>query len=154
MESVSDISPTKIVKGKQDKKKKKKTNSNKAVRQGGKPGKEGKIEGRPSGKKLTKYPERQDYLIPTKKPTPPPKGSLASFLDYFVNRRRLLGELRMSRCPSIETSRRCSKHIPGGGGPGDVPGHHGEAMSLCWPGNASGFHQRSWRKCLGRGHFC
>ncbi|MED6255900.1 hypothetical protein ATANTOWER_016624, partial [Ataeniobius toweri] len=89
MESVSDISPTKIVKGKQDKKKKK-TNSNKAVRRGGKPGKEGKIEGRPSGKKLTKYPERQDYPIPTKKPTPPPKGSLASFLDYFVNRRRLL----------------------------------------------------------------
>ncbi|KAI3376467.1 hypothetical protein L3Q82_016926 [Scortum barcoo] len=34
--------------------------------------------------------------------------------------------------------RRCSRHVPPGGGPGEDPGHAGETMSLSWPGNASG----------------
>lgn len=53
-----------------------------------------------NGKKLSKYPEKEDYPKPTKKPTPPPKGSLASFLDYFENRRRLL----LITSPSEENS--------------------------------------------------
>lgn len=93
-ETFTDISPTKKVKGKHDKldKRKKKNDkaSKKAERRGGKAGKEGKIGGKKNDKKLVKYPEREDYPKPTKRPTPPPKGSLASFLDYFDNKRRLL----------------------------------------------------------------
>lgn len=93
-ETVTDVSPTKKVKGKHDKHDKKKKKGDKVVkkneRRGGKAGKEGKIGGKKNGKKLLKYPEKEDYPKPTKKPTPPPKGSLASFLDYFESRRRLL----------------------------------------------------------------
>uniref|UniRef100_A0AAQ5WWX2 Coiled-coil domain-containing protein 80 n=1 Tax=Amphiprion ocellaris TaxID=80972 RepID=A0AAQ5WWX2_AMPOC len=103
-ETFTDVSPTKRVKGKHDKhdKKKKKTDkaAKKAERRGGKAGKEGKIGGKKNGKKLSKYPEKEDYPKPTKKPTPPPKGSLASFLDYFENRRRLL----LITSPSEENS--------------------------------------------------
>ncbi|KAF7654099.1 hypothetical protein LDENG_00074650 [Lucifuga dentata] len=95
MEPYTDISPTKKGKAKHDKydKKKKKNDkvAKKAERRGGKAGKEGKNGGKKNGKKLLKYHEKEEYQKPTKKPTsPPPKGSLASFLDYFENRRRLL----------------------------------------------------------------
>uniref|UniRef100_A0A3Q3VMA3 Coiled-coil domain-containing protein 80 n=1 Tax=Mola mola TaxID=94237 RepID=A0A3Q3VMA3_MOLML len=69
-DSFTDISPTKKVKGKHDKLDKKKRKNDKAIK---------KAERR-----------RGKTGIPTKKPVPPPKGSLASFLDYFENRRRLL----------------------------------------------------------------
>lgn len=99
-----DVSPTKRVKGKHDKhdKKKKKNDkaSKKAERRGGKAGKEGKNGLKKNGKKLSKYAEKDDYPKPTKKPTPPPKGSLASFLEYFENRRRLL----LITSPSEENS--------------------------------------------------
>ncbi|XP_061917645.1 coiled-coil domain-containing protein 80 [Entelurus aequoreus] len=86
-EGFPDISPTKKVKAKHEKKKNKNEKAaKKAERRGGKVGKGGKK----NGKKLSKYPEKDDYPKPTKQPTPPPKGSLASFLDYFENRRRLL----------------------------------------------------------------
>ncbi|KAM9803000.1 coiled-coil domain-containing protein 80 [Syngnathus typhle] len=86
----ADVSPTRKVKAKHEKKKKNEKAGKKAERRGGKAGKEGKSGGKKNGKKLSKYPEKEDYPKPTKKPTPPPKGSLASFLDYFENRRRLL----------------------------------------------------------------
>ncbi|XP_056295158.1 coiled-coil domain-containing protein 80 isoform X1 [Pseudoliparis swirei] len=94
-ETFTDVSPTKKVKGrheKHDKKKKKKNDkaAKKAERRAGKAGKEGKIGGKKNGKKPSKYPEKEDYPKPTRKPTPPAKGTLASFLDYFENRRRLL----------------------------------------------------------------
>ncbi|XP_027146812.1 coiled-coil domain-containing protein 80 isoform X1 [Larimichthys crocea] len=102
-ETFTETSPTKS-KGKHDKldKKKKKNDkaAKKAERRGGKAGKEGKIGGKKNGKRLLKYPEKEDYPKPTKKPTPPPKGSLASFLDYFENRRRLL----LITSPSEENS--------------------------------------------------
>ncbi|MED6241891.1 hypothetical protein ATANTOWER_029426 [Ataeniobius toweri] len=34
--------------------------------------------------------------------------------------------------------RRCSRHVPPGGGPRDGPGHAGGTMFLGWPGNALG----------------
>lgn len=93
-ETFTDINPTKRVKSKHDKLDKKKKKNDKAAkkadRRGGKAGKDGKIGGKKNGKKLLKYPVKEDYPKPTRKPTPPPKGSLASFLDYFENRRRLL----------------------------------------------------------------
>lgn len=104
VEIFTDVSPTKRVKGKHDKhdKKKKKNDkaSKKAERRGGKAGKEGKNGLKKNGKKLSKYAEKDDYPKPTKKPTPPPKGSLASFLEYFENRRRLL----LITSPSEENS--------------------------------------------------
>ncbi|KAM8749282.1 coiled-coil domain-containing protein 80 [Acanthopagrus schlegelii] len=103
-ETFTDISPTKKVKGRHDKLDKKKKKGDKAAkkaeRRGGKAGKEGKIGGKKNGKKMLKYTEKDDYPKPTKKPTPPPKGSLASFLDYFENRRRLL----LITSPSEENS--------------------------------------------------
>lgn len=93
-ETVTVISPTKKVRGKHDKldKKKKKNDkpAKKAERRGGKAGKDGKVGGKKNGKKLSKYSEKEDYPKPTKRPTSPPKSSVASFLDYFENRRRLL----------------------------------------------------------------
>ncbi|XP_035460207.2 coiled-coil domain-containing protein 80 [Scophthalmus maximus] len=93
-ESITEVSPTKKVKGKNGKHDKKKKKNDKAVKKAerrGKAGKDGKIGGKKNGKKLVKYPETEDFPTkPTKRPTPPPKGSLASFLDYFENRRRLL----------------------------------------------------------------
>ncbi|XP_070771283.1 coiled-coil domain-containing protein 80 isoform X2 [Enoplosus armatus] len=103
-ETFPDISPTKRAKGKHDKHDKKKKKSDKAAkkaeRRGGKAGKEGKIGGKKNGKKLSKYTEKEDYPKPTKTPTPPPKGSLASFLDYFESRRRML----LITSPSEENS--------------------------------------------------
>lgn len=100
-QTLTDISPTKKVKVKQDNhdKKRKKTEkaAKKAERRGGKAGKNG---GKKNGKKLSKYPEIEEYPKPTKRPTPPPKGSLATFLDYFENRRRLL----LITTPSEENS--------------------------------------------------
>ncbi|KAI9519078.1 Coiled-coil domain-containing protein 80, partial [Dissostichus eleginoides] len=90
-ETFTSISPTKRVKGKHDKLDKRKKKNDKAGKKGERRGgKAGKIGGKKNGKKLSKYPEKEDFPKPTKKPTPPPKGSLASFLDYFENRRRLL----------------------------------------------------------------
>ncbi|XP_074513796.1 coiled-coil domain-containing protein 80 [Sebastes fasciatus] len=90
-ETFTDASPTKKVKGKHDKHDKKKKKSDKAAKKAERRGgKAGKIGGKKNGKKLPKYPEREEYPKPTKRPTPPPKGALASFLDYFENRRRLL----------------------------------------------------------------
>ncbi|XP_035532317.1 coiled-coil domain-containing protein 80 isoform X2 [Morone saxatilis] len=103
-ETFTVISPTKKIKGKHDKLDKKKKKNDKATkkadRRGGKVGKEGKIGGKKNGKKLSKYPEKEEYPKPTKRPTPPPKGSLTSFLDYFENRRRLL----LITSPSEENS--------------------------------------------------
>lgn len=100
-QSLTETSPTKKAKVKQDKhdKKKKKTEkaSKKAERRGGKEGRNGV---KKNGKKLWKYPEREEYPKVTKRPTPPPKGSLATFLDYFENRRRLL----LITTPSEENS--------------------------------------------------
>uniref|UniRef100_A0A8C5GY62 Coiled-coil domain-containing protein 80 n=1 Tax=Gouania willdenowi TaxID=441366 RepID=A0A8C5GY62_GOUWI len=90
-ETVTDIIPTKRVKVKQDKKKKKnEKGTKKADRRGGKLGKEGKNGGKKNGKKASKSVEKEDQLKPTKRPAPAPKNSLASFLEYFENRRRLL----------------------------------------------------------------
>ncbi|KAA8593123.1 hypothetical protein FQN60_018578 [Etheostoma spectabile] len=86
-ETFTDISPTKKVKGKLDKHDKKKKKNDKAAKKADRKGGKG---GKKNGKKLSKYPEKEDYPKPAKKPTPPPKGSLASFLDYFEERRRLL----------------------------------------------------------------
>uniref|UniRef100_A0A3Q0T1Q5 Coiled-coil domain-containing protein 80 n=1 Tax=Amphilophus citrinellus TaxID=61819 RepID=A0A3Q0T1Q5_AMPCI len=95
---------TPIRKGKHDKHDKKKKKSDKAgkktERRGGKPGKVGKIGGKKNGKKVSKYPDKEDYAKPTKKPTPPPKSRLSSFLDYFESRRRLL----LITSPSEENS--------------------------------------------------
>ncbi|XP_041807257.1 coiled-coil domain-containing protein 80 isoform X2 [Chelmon rostratus] len=103
-ETFTDTNPTKKVKSKHEKLDKKKKKNDKAAkkadRRGGKAGKDGKIGGKKNGKKLLKYPVKEDYPKPTKKPTPPPKGSLASFLDYFENRRRLL----LITSPSEENS--------------------------------------------------
>lgn len=92
-ETFTDISPVKKVKGKHNKHDKKKKKNDKAAKKAerrGKVGKEGKIGAKKNGKRLLKYPEKEDYPKPTKRPSPPPKGSLVSFLDYFENRRRLL----------------------------------------------------------------
>uniref|UniRef100_A0A8C6U7K5 Coiled-coil domain-containing protein 80 n=1 Tax=Neogobius melanostomus TaxID=47308 RepID=A0A8C6U7K5_9GOBI len=100
-ETLSETSPTKRVKVKQDKadRKKKKTDkaAKKAERRGGKEGKNG---GKKQRKKLSKYPEIDEYPKITRRPTPPPKGSLATFLDYFENKRRLL----LITTPSEENS--------------------------------------------------
>ncbi|XP_055008925.1 coiled-coil domain-containing protein 80 isoform X2 [Boleophthalmus pectinirostris] len=90
-ETLSETSPIKRVKVKQDKADKKKKRTDKAAKKSERRGgKEGKSGGKKNGKKLSKYPEIDEYPKMTKRPTPPPKGSLATFLDYFENRRRLL----------------------------------------------------------------
>ncbi|XP_061579231.1 coiled-coil domain-containing protein 80 [Cololabis saira] len=99
-ESYVNVSPTKKVKNKHDKHDKKKKKGEKAAKKAEKRGKEGKVGGKKNGKKLSKYPEEEDYLKPTKKPTRPPKSSMDSFLDYFENRRRLL----LITAPSEESS--------------------------------------------------
>ena len=89
-DTYTDLSPAKRGKGKHDKHDKKKKKNDKAAKKAERRGgKEGKTGGKKNGKKLTKHQEKEEYLKPTKKP-PPPKGSLASFLEYFENRRRLL----------------------------------------------------------------
>ena len=90
-ETFPDISPGKKVKGKHSKHDKKKKKNDKAAKKAERRGKVGKIGGKKNGKKVFRYPEKEDYPKPTKRPAPPPaKGSLVSFLDYFENRRRLL----------------------------------------------------------------
>ncbi|XP_068602770.1 coiled-coil domain-containing protein 80 [Brachionichthys hirsutus] len=93
-ETFTGINPTKKLKAtrdRHDKKKKKNDKSpKKTERRGGKFGKEKKIGGKKNGKKPSKNPEKEEFPKTTKKPTLPPKGSLASFLDYFENKRRLL----------------------------------------------------------------
>ena len=73
------------------KKKKKKGGDRGAAKKGergrgGKNGGGGKKNGKP---RSSKHPETGEYQKPTKKPSPP-KGTLAAFLDYFENKRRLL----------------------------------------------------------------
>ncbi|CAL8266690.1 unnamed protein product [Lota lota] len=91
-DSNADVGPARKGKGKHDKhvKKKKKNgdrSAKKGERRGEKAGKNGG--GKKNGKsKLSKHLEKE-YQKPTKKPSPP-KGTLASFLDYFENKRRLL----------------------------------------------------------------
>ncbi|XP_068185087.1 coiled-coil domain-containing protein 80 [Antennarius striatus] len=93
-ETFTDINPTKKVKGTHDrpdkKKKKNDKSAKKTERREGKFGKERRIGAKKNGKKPSKHPEKEEYPKTTKKPTLPPKGSLASFLDYFENKRRLL----------------------------------------------------------------
>lgn len=94
--------PIKKVKDKQNKaeKKKKKVKSDKLPKKD-KTKRKGKEDGGKSerrekeagiGKKMDKKfeKEKKDYQKPTKKPPPPTKGALATFLEYFENRRRLL----------------------------------------------------------------
>ncbi|KAL0985596.1 hypothetical protein UPYG_G00159200 [Umbra pygmaea] len=95
----TEVGPAKRDKGRHDgtekKKKKKKgqldkaTKRPKAERHGAKAGKESKHNVKKNGKKVSKIQEKEEYHKPTKKP-PHPKGSLASFLGYFENRRRLV----------------------------------------------------------------
>lgn len=93
-DTFTEASPTKRAKSKQDKvdkrKKKNEKVAKKTERRGGKPGKESKTAGKKNAKKILIFPEKEAYPKATKKPTPPPKSSLATFLDYFENRRRLL----------------------------------------------------------------
>ncbi|XP_049340938.1 coiled-coil domain-containing protein 80 [Astyanax mexicanus] len=89
-----EVIPTKKGKGKQDKteKKKKKDKSDKLPKKdkSERKGKEGKGH-KKNGKKHSKTheKEKEEYQKPTKKP-PPTKGALATFLEYFENRRRLI----------------------------------------------------------------
>ncbi|MCI4378416.1 hypothetical protein PGIGA_G00215650 [Pangasianodon gigas] len=104
--------PIKKVKDKQNKaeKKKKKDKSDKLPKKD-KSKRKGKEDGGKSqrreeeekiGKKMEKNieKEKKDYQKPTKKPPPPTKGALATFLEYFENRRRLI----LITAPSEENS--------------------------------------------------
>lgn len=83
-DTVTDSAPSGRAKAKQDNRKKKKNEkaAKKAERRGGKVRKEGKTGGKKNGKK--------EFPKATGRPSPPPKSSLDSFLDYFETRRRLL----------------------------------------------------------------
>ncbi|XP_051998192.1 coiled-coil domain-containing protein 80 [Xyrauchen texanus] len=91
-EEEAEVVPTKKGKGRQDKtdKKKKKDKTDKLSKKdkAERRGKDGKG-GKKNGKKVSKNPEKEEYLKPTKRP-PPPKGTLATFLDYFESKRRLI----------------------------------------------------------------
>lgn len=98
--------PAKKGKGRQDKteKKKKKDKTEKFAKKdkAERKGKEGKG-GKKNGKKVSKHHEKEEYQKPTKRPPPPPpspKGTLATFLDYFENKRRLI----LITSPSEENS--------------------------------------------------
>ena len=54
-------------------------------------------------------------------------------------------------CPPDASLERCFGHVQLGEDHGEDPGPAGEIISLGWPGNASGFSQRSWWKQLGEG---
>ncbi|KAL6484965.1 hypothetical protein MHYP_G00070100 [Metynnis hypsauchen] len=89
-----EVVPTKKGKGRQDKaeKKKKKDKTDKLPKKDkserrGKEGKGNKKNGKKASK--THEKEKEEYQKPTKKP-PPTKGALATFLEYFENRRRLI----------------------------------------------------------------
>ena len=106
LEATPEITPTKRVKVKHDKNDKKKKKSDrpdkaskreKTERRARKPGKEGKSNGKKNGKKVSKHNEKEEYQKPTKKP-PPVKGSLATFLDYFEGRRRLVVCAKSTLC--------------------------------------------------------
>ncbi|XP_051567129.1 coiled-coil domain-containing protein 80-like [Myxocyprinus asiaticus] len=93
-EKKEEIVPTKKGKGRQDKtdKKKKKDKTDKLSKKdkAERRGKDGKG-GKKNGKKILKTPEKEEYPKPTKRPLPsPPKRTLATFLDYFESRRRLI----------------------------------------------------------------
>lgn len=87
-EKEKEIVPAKKGKGRADKKKKK-DKKDKTERRG----KDGKG-GKKNGKKESKIHEKEEYQKPTKRPPPPPpplpKGTLATFLDYFESKRRLI----------------------------------------------------------------
>ena len=88
-DSNSDTGPARKGKGRHDKhlKNKKKSgerSAKKGERRGGKNG-----GGKKNGKSKSSKHLEKEYQKPTKKP-PPPKGTLAAFLDYFENKRRLL----------------------------------------------------------------
>ncbi|MEQ2221529.1 hypothetical protein ILYODFUR_016868 [Ilyodon furcidens] len=53
------------------------------------------------------------------------------------------GPLSNSPVPFLLNPEHITGHVPPEGGPGDSPGHPGGTMSFCWPGNASGFPQKS-----------
>lgn len=91
-DTFTEISPTKRARGKQDKVDKKKKKNDKVAKkpERRKQGKDSKISGKKNTKKILTFPEKEAYPKATKKPTAPPKSSLATFLDYFENRRRLL----------------------------------------------------------------
>lgn len=102
VEKVIEGVPSKKVKDKQNKaeKNKKKDRSEKLPKKD-KSKKKGKEDGRKSerrekeeriGNKMDKKieEENQDYQKPAKKLPPPTKGALATFLEYFENRRRLI----------------------------------------------------------------
>ncbi|XP_028992361.1 coiled-coil domain-containing protein 80 [Betta splendens] len=94
-ETFTEPNPTSKGKGKHEKKKKKSDRApKKPDRRGGKAG------GKKNGKKPSKYPDKQEEPKPSRRPTPPPRGAVASFLDYFENRRRLL----LITSPSEENS--------------------------------------------------
>lgn len=90
--------PIKKDKDKLNKKKKKKDKSDKPPRKD-KLGRKGKEDEEKSGRKekeertgknMKIEKENEEYQNPTKKPAPPTKGTLATFLEYFENRRRLI----------------------------------------------------------------
>lgn len=92
-DTFTEISPTKRARGKQDKVDKKKKKNDKVGKkpERKKQGKDSKVAGKKNTKKVLTFPEKEAYPKTTKKPTTaPPKSSLATFLDYFENRRRLL----------------------------------------------------------------
>lgn len=102
VEKETEVVPNNKVKDKQNKgeKKKKKVKSDKVPKKE-KPKRKGKEDGGKSDRKIKEErigeriskkieKEKQEYQKPTKKPPPPTKGALATFLEYFENRRRLL----------------------------------------------------------------
>ncbi|KAG7331180.1 hypothetical protein KOW79_005149 [Hemibagrus wyckioides] len=100
--------PIKKDKDKLNKKKKKKDKSDKPPKKD-KPGRKGKEDEEKSGRKekeertgknMKIEKENEEYQNPTKKPAPPTKGALATFLEYFENRRRLI----LITAPSEEDS--------------------------------------------------
>lgn len=91
-DTFTEISPTKRARAKQDKVDKKKKKNDKVAKkpERRKQVKDSKTSGKKNTKKILTFPEKEAYPKATKKPTAPPKSSLATFLDYFENRRRLL----------------------------------------------------------------
>ncbi|XP_061547517.1 coiled-coil domain-containing protein 80 [Phycodurus eques] len=82
------VGPAGKAKAKHDKKKKKKKKNEKAAKKAERRGGKGKSGGgKKNAKKLSEFPEKDDYFP---EPGEKPRGSLSSFLDYFENRRRLL----------------------------------------------------------------
>ncbi|MED6234421.1 hypothetical protein ATANTOWER_029593 [Ataeniobius toweri] len=77
----------------------------------------------------------------------------AELLLLHIERSQLkwLGHLfQMPPVPDASFGR-CFRHIPLGEGQGDSSEHTGGTMSVSWPGNTSGFHQESCKRCRGEG---